>query len=334
MKKNIIINKMLNFMALGDSNGIPYENISAKKAKNKKFKIKKELRIDQNFFLSDKISDDTEHFIFTYLALINSRTATDFQINLKKQFKRWFVSFPAGIGKATLKSGIKTVLNMKNTGIYSAGNGPLMRSGVIGAYFHKDTESKKRQQFIHQSTIMTHTDPLAFLSSHFHADLVALLINHPSLINNKQSFIKKAVLLMMKTTSKTTIDEKSSEAWQNTINIVNTMQTKKRDVFFNDNFKNGVSGFILDTLTCVIASIYYDSDPFEVIEHCLSYGGDTDTTAAISASTFSAAYQCESKTTFIKNGVFAKRITNNWILRVINSFIFFFYCLFQLKNLI
>ena len=51
-----------------------------------------------------------------------------------------------------------------NSGYYSAGNGPLMRAPVIGAYFYDNEENRKNAVKI--STLITHTHPLAELSSH------------------------------------------------------------------------------------------------------------------------------------------------------------------------
>lgn len=333
-----IINNMLNFMALGDSNGIPYENISPKKSNKKTFKIKKHLRINNNFFTSDKISDDTEHFMITLKAILDTERTENkksFELNLKKGIVRWFSSLPAGIGKATLISCFKMCVKSKNTGYFSAGNGPMMRSGVIGAYYFNN--EKIRQEYINASTRLTHTDPLAFLASHSHADIVSYLVAHKEKELSKEELLNNIVYILKLATQKTSIDEKSSKLWQSFIASINELSQLTEAQFHQKHFsKKGVTGFIIDTLKCVIANLYHQKTPLQAIETCLKLGGDTDTSAAISAST-----NCLLKDTIdhsnyrpINTEIFMERIEMNWFKRTFNSFVFFFYCIYQLKNII
>jgi ADP-ribosylglycohydrolase len=45
------------------------------------------------------------------------------------------------------------------SGVFSAGNGPAMRSAIIGVFFAKEPE--KRREFVAAATRLTHTDPKA-----------------------------------------------------------------------------------------------------------------------------------------------------------------------------
>src|SRR5439155_316765 len=73
----------------------------------------------------------------------------------------WLLGLPAGVGLATARAILKLWLGfpVPRSGVYSAGNGPAMRSAIIGAYFFD--EAAKRRQFVSAATRLTHTDPRA-----------------------------------------------------------------------------------------------------------------------------------------------------------------------------
>ena len=62
---------------------------------------------------------------------------------------------------ATARACLKLWLGFppKRSGVYSAGNGPAMRSALLGAYFYDDRAHIER--FVTASTTLTHTDPRA-----------------------------------------------------------------------------------------------------------------------------------------------------------------------------
>jgi ADP-ribosylglycohydrolase len=107
-------------------------------------------------------SDDTEHTIFVAQALLSeSRDAAAFQRCLAWKLRLWLLGLPAGVGLATLRSILKLWVGFPpaRSGVFSAGNGPAMRSAIIGAYFHDNPEL--RRAFVSASTRLTHTDPRA-----------------------------------------------------------------------------------------------------------------------------------------------------------------------------
>jgi ADP-ribosyl-[dinitrogen reductase] hydrolase len=107
-------------------------------------------------------SDDTEHTIFVAQALLSEpKDATAFQRSLAWKLRLWLLGLPAGIGLATLRSILKLWLGVapERSGVFSAGNGPAMRSAIIGAYFYDDPE--RRKSFVSACTRLTHTDPKA-----------------------------------------------------------------------------------------------------------------------------------------------------------------------------
>src|SRR4029078_2096631 len=73
----------------------------------------------------------------------------------------WLAGLPAGIGLATLRSLVKLLLVVpaRLRGVYSAGNGPAMRSALIGVCFADDEDRLVALNRV--ATRLTHTDPNA-----------------------------------------------------------------------------------------------------------------------------------------------------------------------------
>lgn len=285
---NNIINNMLIAMSLGDHNGFPYEMMKPKLVQKISPEIKPVI-IKGSFFKDSMITDDTEHLILTYLSLKKMKQYNNQQFaqNLSNYLKEWFSTLPAGIGKTTLISCLKLCIGKKypNSGYYSAGNGPLMRAPVIGAYFYDNEENRKNAVKI--STLITHIHPLAELSSHSLADIVSLLINNKQLINDKNLLLKNINIILKNATQKSDIDSKSTESWSLFINDISGIKNMKYNECLNKFFKKGVSGFCLDTLKMLIIQLYFFNDLETIINNSIYAGGDTDSTAGICAAVFS-----------------------------------------------
>jgi hypothetical protein len=142
--------------AVGDSIGLPYEGLSARRAR--RF-VRLPLR-HRFAFGRGMVSDDTDHSVFVAQALIRSGGEPEgFRRALSWRLRLWLLCLPAGIGWATLRSILRMWLGLRNSGVWSAGNGPAMRSGIIGAALHSDPE--RRRALVAVSTRLTHTDPRA-----------------------------------------------------------------------------------------------------------------------------------------------------------------------------
>jgi ADP-ribosylglycohydrolase len=84
-----------------------------------------------------------------------------FQRKLAWKLRWWLLCIPAGIGFATLRAILKLWLGFSpsRSGVFSAGNGPAMRSALIGAFFAGDFTNIR--DYVRASTRLTHTDPKA-----------------------------------------------------------------------------------------------------------------------------------------------------------------------------
>jgi ADP-ribosylglycohydrolase len=145
-------------MAVGDALGLPAEGISRRR------QLHLFPQYDRHHFLFGRgmVSDDTEHACLTAQSLVISGGEPErFVGDLSRRLRWWFAGLPAGIGRATARACVKLWLGYSphHSGVYSAGNGPAMRSPIIGACFGDATE--RLRDLVRVSTRITHTDPKA-----------------------------------------------------------------------------------------------------------------------------------------------------------------------------
>lgn len=333
MKEKYIFN-MINAMALGDSFGFPYENMSPVLINRIKPELKYPLNVNK---IKNTITDDTEHLVMTYLAILDSQNSQhiekDFERYLSKRLRTWFLTLPAGIGMATLKSLSKLTIGISpsKTGVFSAGNGPLMRAPIIGAFYFDNEDLRK--QIVHVSTTITHTDPLAELAAQSVADIVAFLINKNNNMKENKENIKKSILgILKKSTQKVTIDEKTTDIWQGFIRDTDKRLSNYESYqkWTKATFPKGISGFSLHTLQAIIAQIYYHNTIKEVVISSVYSGGDTDTTAGISASVISII----SNSVDIPTNIIIKKLKRPYPIKIFNSFISWIRSIFSLWRFI
>jgi ADP-ribosyl-[dinitrogen reductase] hydrolase len=258
--------------AVGDAMGLSCEGLSRQRL------MKRYPKLNQYHFIFGKgmVSDDTEHTCLVAQSLIVSHGELEnFKKTLAWKLRFWLLGLPAGIGLATLKGILKLWLGFSpdNSGVFSAGNGPAMKTALIGVcYGHNQNQLK---QLVKATTRMTHTDPKAEYGA-----LAVALAAHLASVNqcvSPQAYFDQLTALLNKTPSaqlllkliKKTIE--SVQYGQSTADFANSLGLKK-----------GITGYIYHTVPIVIHSWLsnqrnYERAVLEII-HC---GGDTDTTAAI-----------------------------------------------------
>ncbi len=107
-------------------------------------------------------SDDTEHTCMVAQSiLVSGGNAEAFERDFAWRLRWWFAGLPAGIGFATLRSILKLWLFVPRRfrGVHSAGNGPAMRSALLGVCFSDD--EARMAKLVGISTRLTHLDPKA-----------------------------------------------------------------------------------------------------------------------------------------------------------------------------
>ncbi|WP_207683219.1 ADP-ribosylglycohydrolase family protein [Desulfonema magnum] len=257
--------------AVGDAMGLCFENLS-KKRQARMFHN----RGDYHFFFGKgMVSDDTEHACMLAQALIFSAGEPEkFIRKLSRSFRFWLLGLPAGVGYATLRSVLKLWLGFsgRKSGVFSAGNGPAMRSPLIGVCYGHDIH--KMRELVRCSTHITHTDPKA----EFGALAVALAAHMASqqhdvspwhYYKQLQNFLR---------------EEGAGEFLRQIKQTVISVEKHHTTEFFAESVisDKGISGYIYHTVPPVIHCWLTHQHDFEKgIREIIRCGGDTDTTAAI-----------------------------------------------------
>lgn len=108
------------------------------------------------------VSDDTEHTCLVAQALIASAgDPAVFTRRFSSHLRLWLLGLPAGVGWATLRATLKLFVGIspERSGVWSAGNGPAMRSALLGVCYGSDPE--RLCALVRVSTRLTHADPRA-----------------------------------------------------------------------------------------------------------------------------------------------------------------------------
>ena len=257
--------------ALGDALGLPAEGISAKRIARM---WQGEWR-HRFFFGKGMVSDDTEHAVMTALSLAKHGNELDaFTKDLARRLRWWFAGIPAGIGMATAKSAIRLWCGVSpsRSGVWSAGNGPLMRAPVIGVYFADDSETRDR--FSDASTRITHSDPRALECARLIAKAATLAADG----------VTNPVVILDSLERQVESDEMKIRFPLLRSGLADDIEVGA----FADSFgrKPGfVSGFAPDTAAVALfAWLRHRGDYRTTISSVIAAGGDTDTVAFVAGS--------------------------------------------------
>jgi ADP-ribosylglycohydrolase len=253
--------------AVGDSLGLPAEGMSRQRIRARWGGIWR-----QRFLLGrGMVSDDTEHTLFVAQALLTQPDdVVAFQRCLAWKLRLWLIGLPAGIGLATLKAILRLWLGYSpdRSGVWSAGNGPAVRSAIIGAYFASD--QVKRRAFVSAATRLTHTDPRAEVAALAVAEVAAWAVNQAA--STTELLPQLAGL--------------SQDAeWQAICQkLVAAPDSGKSVAEFADalGLQKGVTGYAYHSVPVALyACSRHPTDFAAALEAALNCGGDTDTVGAI-----------------------------------------------------
>lgn len=216
-------------------------------------------------------SDDTEHTQMTARALALSRLdAEQFAKELAGQLKRWLLTVPAGVGLATLRACFKLLVGYgpSYSGVFSAGNGPAMRTAIIGVVAESD---KQLEDLVWQCTRITHTDPKAFEGALLVAQAARIRANGETV--SPIEFIEGA------------IERANGEELREHLHqLLISLHRKNSPQEFADaqGWKRGISGYMNQSIP---AALYcwarYPNDFRKCVESAVLLGGDADTVGAI-----------------------------------------------------
>ncbi len=258
--------------AVGDSVGLPAEGLSPSRRQRL---LPGPWR--HRFLVGHgMISDDTEHTLMVAQSLLKQpNDATAFGRSLAWRLRWWFLGLPAGVGLATARACLKLWLGFPpdRSGVYSAGNGPAMRSALLGAYFFDDQDNIER--FVAASTRLTHTDPRALTGATAVARLAAWAVQHAPAEPPSAEFVGDLLAKLAP----------ADREWSELVGKMLAARARKDAVtaFASSlGLGGGVTGYVYHTVpVAVYAWLRHYGDFRATLEAALDCGGDTDTVGAI-----------------------------------------------------
>lgn len=269
MKCDRIVGCLLG-IAVGDAMGLPYEGLSRRRLRAWSVPT----RSHGFLFGKGMVSDDTEHACMVAQSLIVAAVDPQkFQQALGWRLRWWLLALPAGVGLATLQACVRLWLGFggDRSGVFSAGNGPAMRSPVLGICYGENLAVLRR--LVRISTSLTHRDPKAEWGAMAIAIATHYAATQPDIVPEHYYNALEAAL-----------PPESKEF----LEIINTAclsaQNHQSSVDFACQIgaTRGVSGYIYQTVPMVIQVWLRHPNNFEAaILEMISLGGDTDSTAAI-----------------------------------------------------
>lgn len=259
--------------AVGDALGLPREGLSRDRAR----RLFGYPPLRHRFlFGRGMVSDDTEHTCLTAQALLRAPESADaFARSLAWRLRFWLLGLPAGTGRATLRAVLKLWLGCSpaRSGVFSAGNGPAMRSAILGACLGQDRD--RLRAFVRASTRLTHTDPKAERG----ALLIALAAYHggtrgPEGVRGDAFFSEARAL----------IPDADDELWGLLEKVETQLERNAPAAELADalGLRRGVSGYVYHTVPLALYCWLRHPLSFRAaVEEVIDLGGDADSTGAI-----------------------------------------------------
>ena len=265
-------------MAAGDALGLPFEGLSAQRRRRMYPKLRPCFVLRHGM-----ISDDTEHACMTAQAVIVSGGDPDrFVRSLSWRLRFWLLGVPAGVGLATARAILRLWAGTawQRSGVYSAGNGPAMRSPVLGVLYAR--QPARLRELVRRSTVLTHTDPKAF----FGALVVAIAAREAAI---KPDAVRPEAFLEC-------VESELGDGAEEMVSLVReVVASVGRGASTGDfaremGLATGVSGYMYHTVPVVLHAWLSSPMDYEAaVSAVIDCGGDTDTTAAIAGAIVGAA---------------------------------------------
>jgi ADP-ribosyl-[dinitrogen reductase] hydrolase len=270
MNERAIIGCLLG-TAVGDALGLPYEGLSARRGA----RLFPDAGRHHLVLGRGMVSDDTEHACFVAQALIRANgDVGGFTRALGRSLRWWLAGLPAGVGLATGRAIVKLWLGWSpaRSGVHSAGNGPAMRSALLGVAFADAPETMEAH--VAASTRLTHADPKAF-----HAALaVARAARHGTVATTvtPDAFLQDL--------AESVTDAGASELVDLIARARDSAARGESVAAFAAAIgsRNGISGYSYHTVPCVLQVWFrWPDDLGAGLREIIRAGGDTDTAGAI-----------------------------------------------------
>ncbi len=255
--------------AVGDALGLPYENLSRRRA----LRLLGEPECYRFLFGRGMVSDDTEHTCMVAQALTASGGDADaFARSLAWRLRGWLLTLPVGVGRATLQACVKLCLGFppRHSGVFSAGNGPAMRSAVLGAAID---DLGQLRRLVEVNTRITHRDPKAEHGA-FAVALAARLARQQPLVSGTE-FLERL---------RGQLQEEAAVPFLELVTqaVASAATGATTPEFTTALGWKSVSGYVYRTVPAALhAWLRWPRDFRAAVTDVIRCGGDTDSTAAI-----------------------------------------------------
>ena len=287
--------------AVGDALGLPLEGLSRRRAE----RLYPDISTYHLLFGRGMVSDDTEHAALVACALAASAGEPEqFGRILARELKWWLACLPAGVGLATLRALLKLWVGFSSSksGVFSAGNGPAMRSPVIGVCCRDNLEQMKT--LVRISTRLTHTDPKA----EYGALAAALAAGRSSLGQiDPAGFVDELSRLA---------GAEAGEFLDLVSQAADSAAAGDPTSVFADSLglSKGISGYVYHTMPASLhAWFLYPHDLTAALGVIIRCGGDADTTAAITGGIVGAAVGSDGIPDHYQKGLWNWPATVPWL---------------------
>jgi len=220
-------------------------------------------------------SDDTEHSCMLAQSIIVSGGDVEvFGRDFAWRLRWWLAGLPAGTGLATLRAIVKLwfFVPARWRGVYSAGNGPAIRSALIGVCFADD--EARLVAFNRVATRLTHTDPKAECG----ALAIALAARCSTLGQGSEEFLADVARLA----------QPHGAAGAELVDLVKRAHVSAKagestEIFAQSlGCARGVTGYMYHSVPAVLHAWFtHPRDYAKAVVAIIRCGGDSDTTAAM-----------------------------------------------------
>jgi ADP-ribosylglycohydrolase len=222
------------------------------------------------------VSDDTEHTCMVAQALlVSAGNVETFAQSLARQFRLWLLGLPAGVGWATLRAIVRLWLGYSShgSGVFSAGNGPAMRSPILGVCYGHDPQ--RLRALVSVSTRITHTDPKAEYGALAVALAAQMAARRPERDVVPEDYVRALQDVLPSGA------EEFVGLIEKVVRSVGARQPTE-SLAGELGLERGVTGYMYHTVPVVLHAWFtHQNDYRAAILDVVRGGGDSDTTAAI-----------------------------------------------------
>jgi ADP-ribosylglycohydrolase len=257
--------------AAGDAIGLPAEGLS----RRRQLRWFPQFERHRLAFGRGMCSDDTDHACMLAQSIIASGGhPRRFVQSFAWRLRFWFLGLPAGIGFATLRSILKLWLFVppQVSGVHSAGNGPAMRSAILGVCFGHDDALL----VMHNSaaTTVTHRDAKAEIGA------LAIALAARSAMRGEDALEYLAHLRRFAAPFGEAGRELQALAEGAQASAAAGASTAEFAATYG--CANGVTGYMYHSVPAVLHAWFSHPHDFRAaVEAVIRCGGDSDTTAAM-----------------------------------------------------